>query len=68
MIRRAGWPERFLCAPAAVLLLYMNPVTMVVGAGLLAVAVALHLVMVRRRPTESPDLPHSDTRDTADRS
>ena len=26
MIRRAGWPERVLCAPAAALLLYLNPI------------------------------------------
>ena len=50
MIRRAGWPERVLCAPAAALLLYLNPVTIAVGAGLLAVAVAVNL-MVRRRQT-----------------
>ena len=31
MIRRAGWPERALCAPAAALLLYLNPVTIAAG-------------------------------------
>jgi TRAP transporter 4TM/12TM fusion protein len=68
MVRRAGWPERLLCAAAAALLLYLNPVTIAVGAGLLAVALGLHLIMARRRPTESPDRPPSDTPDTADRS
>jgi TRAP transporter 4TM/12TM fusion protein len=61
MIRRAGWPERLLCAAAAALLLYLDPVTIAVGAGLLAVALAVHLVMARIRPTESPDRQPSDT-------
>jgi TRAP transporter 4TM/12TM fusion protein len=68
LIGRAGWPERVLCAPAAALLLYLNPVTIAAGVGLLAVATALHLVMARRRPAESPDLQPSDTPGTADRS
>ena len=68
LIRRAGWPERLLCAPAAALLLYLHPITMAVGAGLLAVAVALNLVIARRGPTESPDQSPSDTPGTADRS
>jgi TRAP-type uncharacterized transport system fused permease subunit len=68
LIRRAGWPERLLCAPAAALLLYLHPITMAVGAGLLAVAVALNLVIARRPPAESPGRPPSDTLGTADRS
>ncbi len=68
LIRRAGWPERLLCAPAAALLLYLHPMTIAVGAGLLAVAVAVHLVIARRRPAESPDQPPSDSPGTADRS
>jgi TRAP-type uncharacterized transport system fused permease subunit len=68
LIRRAAWPERVLCAPAAALLLYLNPVTIAAGVGLLAVAVAVHLVMARRRPTESPDPSPPDSRDTADKS
>ena len=68
MLRRAGWPERLLCAPAAALLLYLNPMTIAVGAALLAVAAAVNLLMARRRPTESPDEPPSDSPDTADRS
>ena len=54
LIRRAGWPERLLCAPAAALLLYLHPLTMAIGAGLLATAVVLNLVIPRRPPTESP--------------
>lgn len=68
LIRRAGWPERLLCAPAAALLLYLHPMTMAVGAGLLAAAVVVNLVMARRRPAESPDLLPPDTPDTADKS
>ena len=45
LIRRAGWPERVLCALAAALLLYLNPVTIAVGVALIAAAVVLHLVM-----------------------
>ena len=62
---RAGWPERLLCVPAAALLLYLNPVTIAVGAGLLAVAAAVNLVMARRPPAESPDQPPDDIPDTA---
>ena len=49
LIHRAGWPERVLCALAAALLLYLNPVTITVGVGLLAVAVVLNLVIARTR-------------------
>ncbi|HJT93382.1 MAG TPA: TRAP transporter fused permease subunit [Mycobacterium sp.] len=66
LIRRAGWPERLLCMPAAVLLLYMQPITMAVGAGLLAVAVVLNLVIARRAPVESPDQSLADSPGTAD--
>ncbi|MGV0740866.1 TRAP transporter permease [Mycolicibacterium sp. XJ870] len=47
MIRRARWPERVLCAPAAALLLYFEPLTIAAGAGLLAIALVLHLVLGR---------------------
>ncbi|MGH3677300.1 MAG: TRAP transporter permease [Mycobacterium sp.] len=47
LVRRAGWPERVLCAPAAALLLYLNPVSIAVGAGVLAVTVVVHLVLRR---------------------
>ena len=68
MLRRAAWPERVLCAPAAALLLYLHPATIAAGVGLLVVAVAVHLVTVRRRPTESPAALPPDTPDKADRS
>jgi Flp pilus assembly protein TadB len=42
-------PERVLCAAAALVLLYLEPVTVVTGLVLLAVALAVHLVL-RRSP------------------
>ena len=65
LVRRAGWPERLLCAPAAALLLYLNPVTIAVGAALVAVAAAINLITSRRPPTESPDPLHPDNPGTA---
>ena len=47
LVRRAGWPERVLCAPAAALLLYLHPTTIVIGAALFAVAIAVNLVLRR---------------------
>ncbi|WP_158847185.1 TRAP transporter permease [Saccharothrix deserti] len=44
----ARWPERALCAPAAVALLYLQPVTIAVGLGFLVAAVAVHVVLRRR--------------------
>jgi TRAP transporter 4TM/12TM fusion protein len=62
LLRRAGWPERVLCAPAAALLLYLHPTTIIVGAVLFSLAIAVNLVMARRRPTESPDpSPHGSS-------
>ncbi len=55
LIRRAGWPERILCAPAAALLLYLHPTTIVIGAGLLAVAIGVNLVLRRNEPTPTPE-------------
>ncbi len=49
MFGPAGWPERVLCAPAAALLLYLSPVTIAVGAGLLTLAAAVNVVLGRRR-------------------
>ena len=52
LIRRAGWPERVLCAPAAALLLYLHPTTIVIGAALFAVAIVLNLVLRRKSDSE----------------
>jgi TRAP-type uncharacterized transport system fused permease subunit len=46
----AGWPERALSAVAAVLLLYLATPTVLAGTALFAAAVALHLLLRRRRP------------------
>ncbi|MFD9705028.1 TRAP transporter permease [Lentzea sp. NPDC059081] len=40
----ARWPERLLCVPAALFLLYLQPLTIAIGAGFLVAAVAVHLV------------------------
>ena len=56
MVRRAGWPERALCAPAAALLLYLQPLTIAVGAGLLVLALALNLGLARFRGDEAQSL------------
>ncbi|MEV4801437.1 TRAP transporter fused permease subunit [Nonomuraea sp. NPDC049421] len=45
----AAWPERVLAAVAAVLLLFLEPVPIVAGLAVLAVAAAVHLVRRRRR-------------------
>ncbi|MEV1175461.1 TRAP transporter fused permease subunit [Nonomuraea sp. NPDC049784] len=42
------WPERVLAAVAAVLLLFLEPVPIVAGLAVLAVAAAVHLVRRRR--------------------
>jgi TRAP-type uncharacterized transport system fused permease subunit len=51
-----GWVERLLCVPAALLLLYLAPVTIAIGIGLLLVAVVINLVRQRSQtgPTEGP--------------
>ncbi|TDD45549.1 TRAP transporter fused permease subunit [Kribbella antibiotica] len=48
------WIERALCVPAALLLLYLAPVTISVGIGLLLVAVVINVVRRQRlaAPTE----------------
>ncbi|QFZ23753.1 TRAP transporter permease [Saccharothrix syringae] len=48
LLGRARWPERALCALAAAALLYLQPATIAVGLGLLAAAVAVHVVLRRR--------------------
>jgi TRAP transporter 4TM/12TM fusion protein len=48
VIQSASWVERALCAPAAALLLYLQPVTVLVGAGLVAAALAVNVVRSRQ--------------------
>jgi TRAP transporter 4TM/12TM fusion protein len=40
----ASWPQRLLCLPAALLLLYLQPLSIAVGLGFLAVAVIANLI------------------------
>ena len=45
LIKQAGLPERLLCVPAALLLLYLQPITIGIGIGFLALAVVVHLFL-----------------------
>jgi TRAP-type uncharacterized transport system fused permease subunit len=48
----ARWPERALCVPAALLLLYLQPITIGIGLAFLAAAVVVH-VATRGRTVDS---------------
>ncbi|WP_309131111.1 TRAP transporter fused permease subunit [Brevibacterium sp.] len=52
LLRRAGWPERVLCFVAAGALLYLQPLSMIIGFTALVLAVVVHLIL-RRRPTST---------------
>jgi TRAP transporter 4TM/12TM fusion protein len=54
LVGPARLPERLLAAVAAVLLLYLETTTVLIGLGVLALAVAVHLVGRRLRPAR-PD-------------
>jgi TRAP transporter 4TM/12TM fusion protein len=56
IVTATGWPERLLCIPAALLLLYLAPVTIAAGTGLLVLAVVINLVRRQRLAgsTEGP--------------
>ena len=43
MLHRAGWLERLLCVPAALLLLYLEPLSMALGVAFFAVAIGTHI-------------------------
>jgi TRAP transporter 4TM/12TM fusion protein len=43
LVRRANWPERALCVPAALLLLYLQPITIAIGLVCLVAAVVVHV-------------------------
>ncbi|MBG0831180.1 TRAP transporter fused permease subunit [Planomonospora sp. ID67723] len=54
----AGLPVRVLCGAAAVLLLFLSPVPVLAGAGVLVLAAALHLVLRKlSRRVPSPETP-----------
>ncbi|MEV6411332.1 TRAP transporter fused permease subunit [Kribbella sp. NPDC051718] len=52
-----GWLERVVCIPAALLLLYLAPVTIALGIGLLVVAVLVNLVRRHRCALSDPTPP-----------
>ena len=56
LVGPARLPERVLAAVAALLLLYLEPVTVVAGLGALALAVAVHLLGRRFEPPPQPPL------------
>ncbi len=49
--------ERLLCVPAALLLLYLEPLTVAIGAGLLVIAVLVHLFHRRRSGSPADSAP-----------
>jgi TRAP-type uncharacterized transport system fused permease subunit len=49
LVGPAQWPERLLCAVAAVLLLYLEPLPVLAGLGVLGLAVVVHLALRRTR-------------------
>ncbi|TDV50676.1 TRAP transporter permease [Actinophytocola oryzae] len=51
---QARWPERALCVPAALLLLYLQPLSIAIGVGFFVVAVVVHL-LGRRIPRENKE-------------
>jgi len=57
LVRAAGMPERLLCAVAAVLLLFLEPVPVISGLVVLALAFALHLALRNEEPEPSPEVP-----------
>jgi TRAP transporter 4TM/12TM fusion protein len=48
----ARWPERALCVPAAVLLLYLQPLSIAIGIGFCIAAVVVHLLGRRTQKEE----------------
>ena len=54
MFGPTGLLERVLCVPAALFLLYLEPMSMAIGAVLLALAVGIHLV--RRKRATAPSI------------
>lgn len=58
----AAAPERILAGLAALLLLYLEPTTVLIGLGALALAVAVHVLGRHRRPDQPPS--HQSSPDT----
>ncbi len=61
LVRPAGKPERVLAAIAALALLYLEPISVAVGAGAFALAVVVHLARPAQRAAEtSPAAPSGE--------
>jgi TRAP-type uncharacterized transport system fused permease subunit len=54
MLRRAGRLERLLCLPAALLLLYLEPLSIAMGLVFLTAALAVHVVRGRQPAPARP--------------
>lgn len=57
LVGRAGPLERALCLPAALLLLYLAPPTIIAGVGLLAAALVANLLRARTRTRTDTEVP-----------
>ena len=66
MFGPTGMVERVLCVPAALLLLYLEPLTVSIGATLLLLALAIHLVHRRRTSPTTAVTPRTADAPTAD--
>lgn len=58
IVRRANALQRALCVPAALLLLYLQPLSIAIGLGFLAVAVALNLLSPKEPTVPDPPASH----------
>ncbi|GAA4284990.1 TRAP transporter fused permease subunit [Brevibacterium daeguense] len=55
LVHRARWPERVLCLIAAAALLYLQPLSMIIGFSALVLAVIVHLVTpTQKNPAPQP--------------
>jgi len=65
LIGPARPPERLLALVAALLLLYLETTTVLIGLGALALAVLVHLLGRRRHPSDPPPAPDPGEREPA---
>ncbi|RZU32301.1 TRAP transporter permease [Blastococcus saxobsidens] len=63
LVGPARLPERVLAGVAAVLLLYLETTTVLIGLAALALAVVVHLIGRRRHPADTPRQPPPDDDD-----
>ena len=57
LVRSASPLERLLCVPAAILLLFLQPVTILIGLAFFAGAIALNLIRTRNLTPNAPPVP-----------